>query len=116
MTKQKEIRGYLENLLLQTRSYCHPSAAPKLSRWDIDKILNYLHSRGVVIKVDKELPTNNYDNWSLASNELEGRTPRQVLHLRYWAYDMAQRDMLNVGYVAVEPLIEDEDEKVTSSK
>ena len=58
----------------------------------IKDIFEYLHSQGVVIKVDRELPI-----WELGSisNEVE-----------YAIYKAAQQDMLKAGYVAVEPLVE----------
>ena len=51
-------------------------------------ILRYLHSQGVVIKVDKELPLSDY-------------------YFEDEAYETGQDDMLKAGYVAVEPIIGD---------
>ncbi len=60
-----------------------------------DKILNYLHSQGVVIKVDKELPkplTASYIDWD------NGNIVTEVV------WDTA-RALNRAGYLAVEPLI-----------
>lgn len=54
-------------------------------------LLNYLHSQGLVIKVDRKLPKRNwYKDWGGESGEA--------------GYKLALEDM--VGYVAVKPLIQ----------
>ncbi len=56
-----------------------------------DELLPYLHSQGVVIKVDREL---------LKKKTIEN-------HLSSWAnWYEGQQDMLKAGYVAVAPLVE----------
>ena len=55
------------------------------------QILRYLHSQGVVIKVDKELPKRFL---------CAGRTSRE-------SYKLGTEDMLVAGYVAVEPIIKE---------
>ncbi len=54
-----------------------------------DELIKYLHSQGVVRKVERELPSRFL---------IITRSPQN-------AYEQAQRDMLKSGYVAVEPLI-----------
>lgn len=56
------------------------------------RIVEYLHSQGVVRKVDRELPDRCDDRLQNNSDFEEG-------------YIISQKDMLKAGYVAVEPLI-----------
>ncbi len=82
MTKQEEIReGILNWLLCSTNlSQCKASSGA-------DSILRKLHSQGVVIKVDRELP-------------------KVCNKLNPIARADEQQDMLKAGYIAVEPLVE----------
>lgn len=58
--------------------------------------LVYLHSKGVVIKVDRELPENRYKKLT----DL-GDAP-------WWiGYENGQDDMVEAGYTAVESLIKE---------
>lgn len=112
MTKQEEIReGIDRDIEFVLMAAYHAGKTGESISEAIDKCKSHLkkalHSQGVVIKVERELPENNYINWSLAPDELKPRTTRQVLHLRYWAYDMAQKDMLRDGYEVTIPLIEE---------
>ena len=76
MTKQEEIREGLYMAML--------AMAPTEELYGkVDRILSYLHSQGVVIKVDRELPDRT----------LMGVSYRKM------------RRILNAGYVAVKPLI-----------
>ena len=59
-----------------------------------DKILSYLHSQGVVIKVDRELPQITPAEYPVV--------PEAIVAQR------TQQDMLEAGYVAVEPIIEED--------
>ncbi len=64
----------------------------------VAKILGCLHSQGVVIKVERELPSGG---------EAVITLPR-AKHLSYWrGYDQSHLDMSRAGYVATEPLIEE---------
>jgi hypothetical protein len=84
MNKQEEVREGVEGILGVLYNF-HLDGDAYASQ-----ILDYLHSQGVVVKVDGELYPNRY----------------MTRDTRY-AYEDAQRDMLEVGYVAVEPLIEE---------
>ena len=88
MTKQDEIREKIEEIFRNDTQY--PS-------WDkaTDAVLNYLHSQGVVIKVEKELPTIDWMDGRAIDRDSPG----------FRGYQVAQQQMLNAGYVAVEPLI-----------
>ena len=55
-----------------------------------NRVLQYLHSQGVVIKVDRECPS--------ISSAVRCATKLGVFHI-------TQLDMLEAGYVVVEPLI-----------
>lgn len=65
-------------------------------------IMLYLHSQGVVIKVDRELPENT------TREVVPGDIKKSMLLRRVGDgyYDKAQQDMLKAGYVAVKPLVE----------
>lgn len=90
-SKQDIIREGLINLI-------HPSGRVYLGEEWVSVILPYLHSRGCVIKVDRELPDNDVMRAQLESGQFMGQTN--------WYYK-AQLDMKRAGYVAVEPLIKE---------
>ena len=99
MTKQEEIReGVITNIA---------KACPDMLNVDIvaltDKILKDEDSQGVVIKVDRELPYSHYVDGifnSKKKSEIKQNTGLNNI------YEKAQQDMLEAGYVAVEPLVE----------
>lgn len=91
MTKQEEIRLWLSGFLAITDS----DGVSRGGFDDADKLLEYLVSQGVVLKVDRELPGRIFkDNQKYNDDYAEG-------------YLGAQGDMLKADYVAVEPLIQD---------
>lgn len=73
-----------------------PKAFDKAWSNRVDTIFSYLHSQGVVIKVEKELP---FPMCTVRMND-----PRY----QDGAMIHAQKLMLEAGYVAVEPLIKEE--------
>ena len=85
MTKQEEIR---EGIASYIRLYNGTSTTA--SEFTSKAILEYLHSQGVVLKVDKELPIVPLTAHCMG------------------AYRRAQADMVDDGFTAVEPLIEAE--------
>ena len=108
MTKQEEIREGIAEFLWK-RGAKHTrfwpfSALEKVEKESpylkgtrqaylkkVDQLLSYLHSQGVVIKVERELPQcpSNRDD-----------TVRLI-------WEEAQQAMLNAGFTATEPLIEE---------
>lgn len=108
MTKQEEIReGMAKKLCLcdaldweqlpesgyansKDRAYYRRLAA---------SILQDLHSQGCVLKVDRELPKNPFHELELVDDV--------YIHRSRKIHRAAQQYMLNAGYVAVEPLIEE---------
>lgn len=89
MDKQEEIREGMENSIRDIGYYLG---------WQEDAteaVLKYLHSQGVVIKVDKELPN--------APVPCPEPIPNDTYYYR--GYEQAKVDM--AGYVATEPLIEE---------
>lgn len=94
MTKQEEIRGKVMEFVAflldevppeEFRTECILSATRE--------VLTYLHSQGVVLKVEGELSTS----------EITYEEPSF-----YAGYDDAKQDMLRAGYVKTEPLIKEE--------
>jgi len=84
MIKQEEVREGIEEIL-KDHFFPYTSAT--------EEIIEYLHSQGVVIKVDRELPKRTwYKDWGGESGED--------------SYKLALEDM--AGYVAVEPLIKEQ--------
>lgn len=63
----------------------------------VNRILSYLHSQGVVIKVERELP--EVPLWAIRDG-IEIKSADIV-------YKLALQDMLRAGYVATEPLIKE---------
>ena len=94
MTKQEEIREWLVLCLAIQRGTIHGKLPD--DKQVAQSILEGLHSQGVVIKVGKYqvLPDRIYINEDNKDFELS-------LSAR------TQTDMLNAGYVAVEPLIKE---------
>lgn len=71
---------------------------------EADEILGYLHSEGVVIKVDRELPQNPYVD-SYQGNDPEAQSVNDAAE---WSYEEAQKDMKKAGFEAVGPLIKEQ--------
>ena len=82
MTKQEEIR---EGAIISLMDYKGFHKGP--TEYIIDYVFKYLHSRGVVIKVKRELPELSWRQKNLEDGV------------------EVQQDMLKAGYIAVEPLI-----------
>jgi len=96
MNKQEEIReGIKANILVAIKWAVSEGMTDPYLDLHVDKVLKLLHSQGVVIKVDRELP--DYED---LHDCYDGKltSPEQFKH------DI-QMDMLKAGYVAVEPLI-----------
>jgi len=101
MTKQEEIREWVKEWVLGIRQYLNDTEhSPEPFTKPIDpnvlivefpnKLLKYLHSQGVVIKVERELP---FADWiTVPPSEIAKYT---------------QQNMLKAGYKAVEPLIKE---------
>ena len=97
MTKQEKIREEMANKVPKDCQSCESECVP-LDNTDhcseqyhiADLILFYLHSQGLVLKVDRELPE--------IKRNLKGLSPEEITTL-------IQIDMEVAGYVAVEPLI-----------
>ena len=95
MTKQEEIKGEIYRILYDVACSPYPERGGLLEN-RASQILAYLHSQGVVIKVERELPPRYFANrkkmpW-VSDYDVEKNT---------------QEEMLKAGYVAVEPLIEE---------
>ncbi len=78
-----------------------PEEVKEQDRIWADGLLSYLHSQGVVIKVDRELPT---------PADPSGKTRMTDAYFCHWAdrevYVKGQQDMIKAGYEAFESLIE----------
>ena len=97
MTKQEEVKEGVQELIDKCYGSRNPDY-PKLIIFRPQKFLNelfpYLHSQGVVIKTERELPKVE---WTLTGIE----TPSQAQKISK-AFRKAY-----AGYVAVEPLIKE---------
>ena len=96
MAKQEEIREGIKDSLLFDMKLISPMVSKELefnANELAKEILTYLHSKGVVIKVDKELPRFKVKN----------RHPEE-LKIGWHV----QRAMLDAGFTATEPLIKEE--------
>jgi len=91
LTKQEEIREGLENLQL----FRWDAEVFYLTPTNITRVLSSLHSQGVVIKVERELSEWEDHPFSLPQEEL--------------IYGDAQEMLVQSGYVAVEPLMEEKE-------
>jgi len=93
MTKQEEIREYFKNELGNVWADGRDGRGIDLN-YLADNIFEFLHSAGCVLKVGGELPQNPY----------AGETGYEYEDM---GYSTAEYNILEAGYVAVEPLIED---------
>lgn len=102
MAKQEEIKKGLERICAKVRLIeaghdsqgIYGAMGYKYLEPKVDEILSYLHSQGVVIKVDRELP------------HLMPQVPNNEYSEGYCAGESNILNILiEVGYVAVEPLI-----------
>lgn len=117
MTKQEEIReGIVQgvNLILlhnlvrmkPTANYIDINETPEYRKWledEVDKeIIKLAHSQGVVIRVDRELPDEVLIGvLKSLCDRLD--VDRDLAEIKAIGYVL---DMLKAGYVAVEPLME----------
>jgi len=108
MTKQEEVRAEIYHIL---ESY-YPGNDYALGEATTE-ILVYLHSQGVVLKVEGELPENPYDDCELWDAEYliykrktGGLIDESGQKEGQYAYWCSQVDMDEAGYVKTEPLIE----------
>jgi len=88
LTKQEEIRKGIETII-SDQGYYFPWGKTA------QEILAYLHSQGVVIKVEKELPSDK-NLYGVAKDNMAAG-----------CYYHGQIDMKEAGYVAVEPIIKE---------
>ena len=94
MTKQEKIREGIFDILFGTCMHITDNPDDKTA-----EVLRYLHSQGVVIKVDRELPKPIlYGHFTMVDDERMA-TPREIS-------EFTQQEMLEAGYVATEPLID----------
>ena len=100
MTKQKEIREGMRNILIDFANRKKSLLDAEDLTYLLSNLREYLHSQGVVIKVDRELPDCDVD-CNVYATECD---KCEYGH----AYHRAQRELGEAGYVAVEPLIEEE--------
>ena len=100
MTKQEEIREGMRSRLTYTFDFTTDEITTE--------ILSYLHSQGVVLKVDRELPKLDLlaIDWvcPLNHNPTTPYEKGEVERLKRFAQDV----LIYAGYVAVEPLIKEE--------
>ena len=115
MTKQEEIREEIHDIIgnCLIEIGCGGGGCPKAEIQQeeaqercLTGILSYLHSQGVVIQVERELPKcSECCGEKLVYGEPENW---KTLHLCPTCYGMG-------GYVAVEPLIKEEENAISSS-
>lgn len=70
-----------------------------------DRIIEYLHSQGVVIKVERELPKSPDTDYLISQYEGEEATAEDVTLMHLNGIEKGKSLMLRAGYVAVEPLM-----------
>ncbi len=87
MSKQDIIREGLFKVL-----FPHSNADHYTGDETVQKVLRYLHSEGVVLKVERKLPINIFDGLGAASSEI------------FWK---GQQSMLKWHNDSLEPLIEE---------
>jgi len=99
VTKQKKIQAKAHQIIEANLLIC--GGIPLLTLKGLEELFTYLHSQGVVIKVDRELPKYPYPLVTQVTGGME------VVDTWQKIYDETQQGMLEVGYVAVEPIIKE---------
>ena len=97
MNEQVEIRKGVENIVQEYSGF-------EIPEWQLtEEIMTYLHSQGVVIKVDRELPPVG---WFWKNCKQQRNKPAKIcLECPFVDYKTGK---IKAGYVAVEPLIKEE--------
>jgi len=100
-SRQEKIRDRLYSIMKGEETIdaippyrCLPVSDPWYLSCKVTRILNYLHSKGVVIKVESVLP------------QVTGEARSD--HKWVAGYTCAMIEVIKAGYTAVEPLIEEE--------
>ena len=103
MATREEIREGIEKFVSEAYWY----EGEKNMVVDItSRLVNYLHSQGVVIKVDRELPLNKMTcNMKIIGEPEATKQVQDEIRREMAIWEEVQRDILQAGYVAVEPLI-----------
>ena len=109
MGKQEKIREGLAKRLYHQHADGHFETASRGIKnnyyLDADMALRYLHSQGLVIKVEKELPASPIKiTTDLELGEEEAKTRQAYSDL---LTGLVQRQMTEAGFAAFEPLIEE---------
>ncbi len=92
MSKQEEIERGLLSKIKSIRNWRHrPDIDPLSAEDDVGDILKYLHSEGVVLKVERKLPFVS-SNFELSQHGVYAKIGNEALSEQ--------------GYAATEPLIE----------
>ena len=103
-TKQEEIREGMEAIIQKFEDDSPEAGYGYEKREMVAELRNFLHSKGVVIKVERELPVQPSLHSGCESFD------------HHFDRERAQRHMIEAGYVAVEPLIKEETEGTTLSR
>ena len=108
MNKQKEIREGLITKIKSIRAWGGNPDDPLSPEDDVADILRYLDRKGVVIKVDKELPQNPNKALQIDIDKNSKKT-WDVAHSYGWrdGWSTGRDDTIEAGYVATEPLVEE---------
>ena len=116
---REEIKEGIMGLLKILSEYCITDEAKLISQFRENsrdgiatQILEFLHSQGVVIKADRELPENplslDYEKLPPPFDEDDSKvTAEDVYLMHYNGIEKGKRLMLKAGYVAVEPLVDE---------
>jgi len=105
MTKQEEIRTEIKAYLAEAMDGIEFTEDDEKGL-DVmtENLLEYLHSQGVAIKMDRELPYATEETvFGRLTWPVELMDPAHGTYIE--VYRLAQQDMGEAGYVAVEPLI-----------
>ena len=109
MTKQEEIQKWIKETILRAIKWAvEEGMTDGYLDMYADEFLKYLHSQGCVIKVDRELPTEKGVSLPFkVSPELSMPVQKQIVETAIKAYERAEQDVVEAGYVATVPLIKE---------
>ena len=107
MSKQKEITHWFCKYLAQFNGNLNYDSLPQYRKdtykmMVAEDIMPYLHSQGVVIKVERELPLPTWEEVKGTAVEVDCGTWAKMLAMVLTIFKRAEK----AGYVATEPLID----------
>ena len=106
MSKRKDIRKGMEQIIKEWIIHNYPIGSEMFSDL-VKRIQEFESSEGVVIRVERELPSHGFIDVNMRLNYKANTQDILMSNSIMEAYILAQQDMTEAGYVVVSPLIKE---------